>query len=255
MDSTEAVSDTTTNSKNSFFSTLLHSPYIGPLSLLIALIALLFTPLPDRLFKNLEITILSNTALVQINDSIEEDINISYKDEEIGNIWIVQLRLRHTGYPLINSEYTRDEFESEIILDFGDEVEIVDYSVIEESENMQFNIRSDDNKGIIEKQLIKVGESAIFRYILIGNSSNYTVPTTTSSRLVAGDLNVVNIQDSQASPSTSSAILSIMLVAMMTQLLLVKLASYIGNRQRKDLEQIVDREIKKRERAIRNRRL
>ena len=71
-----------------------------PLGVIIAIIAIivsLYVYSQQKNIKALQVVILSNTSLVEIEDSITSNIKIFYEDKQINDLSLIQLKLENSG--------------------------------------------------------------------------------------------------------------------------------------------------------------
>lgn len=149
--------------------------------------------------KELEIVILADSNLLSVDSSISQDIKIQYRDEEVSNLSLIQLKIESIGnIPILPDDYARP-----ISFNFPNGSEIIEAVVQDQApDDIGLNIEVNGNKAVLSRELLNPNDKAILRFLVANLPQNVSSNLSISLR-IAGMLNPVEIKqaiDDASSP-------------------------------------------------------
>lgn len=156
--------------------------FIGAFLALIALCVTVYLFFFGQQTKLLQVVILANTSLVEVEQSIAQNIKISYKGEDISNLSLVQIKLENTGNkPITEADYVRP-----VKFSFPSQSRIIEASITESNPaNIGMSIQNDQNTATLSKVLLNPKDRVIVRF-LVANVPPQTgsIPFEVDARIV-----------------------------------------------------------------------
>jgi len=137
--------------------------FIGAFLGLITLGATIYLFLFGQQTKILQVVVLANTSLVEVEQTVAQNIRISYKGEDISNLSLVQIKLENIGNKPINeADYVRP-----IKLLFPPQARIIEASIAESNPtNIGMSIENDQNTATLSKVLLNPKDRVIVRFLI-----------------------------------------------------------------------------------------
>jgi len=138
--------------------------YVSVISAVIAVVLPTYFYLKSRKFKTLTATIMANTSVVEVTEPVPE-LKISYKGEEIGELYILTFQIKNTGTMDIPSKH----FVSP--LQVRTHARILDAKIIDKDpKHLDIAIdKKESDKITFTKSLFKTGESITVKLVLLSN--------------------------------------------------------------------------------------
>lgn len=124
----------------------------------------------EREVKELQVVILASTSLVEVEQSITEDIKVLYKDQPIANLSLVQVKVENSGNQAIREE----DYAQPIKFVFPSQAEIVEAVVLESSPpNIGITVQMEQNTAILSPVLLNEEDQVIIRLLVVNVPTNY----------------------------------------------------------------------------------
>lgn len=146
----------------------------------------------EKNVKSLEVVILSTTSLVEVEQSVAQDINIIYRDESVTSLSVIQVSLENTGNVPVKSV----DYERPVSFIFPSQTKVLTASVVESSPiGIQLPIQPILNSAVLTPtRLLNPGDRVIIK-ILAANFPYLVnaVPFEVDARVVdLSDISVTN---------------------------------------------------------------
>lgn len=162
----------------------------------------------QREIYDFQVVVLANSSLVQIESSIENEIHITYKDQQANNLSLIQVKLENTGNQTIREE----DFATPLKFIFPNISNLIEASIVEtDPENLKLTILRTKNIGTIQPTLFNKGDKAIVRFLVIDlPEMAEPLPFTVDARIAnIKEVQLLNAIDEGFFSSATSAIQSI----------------------------------------------
>lgn len=129
---------------------------IGALIAIVTIIVSIAIYFKQRNRKRLSYEILSNTALLSVEEEVKNEIQLSYKGKAIEGVKLVVLRIFNSGnVPVVSTDY-----EKPISIEFGTETRVLTAEVIKKSPpNLQSTISIEDHVVTLYPALLNPADS------------------------------------------------------------------------------------------------
>lgn len=156
--------------------------FAGALLALITLGVTVYLFFFGQQFKALQVVILANTSLVEVEQSIAQNIKISYKGDDISNLSLVQLKLENIGSKaVLETDYVRP-----IKFSFPAQSKIIEASITESNPpNVGMSIQSNQNIATLSQVLLNPKDRVIIRFLIANTpTQNSNIPFDIDARIV-----------------------------------------------------------------------
>jgi hypothetical protein len=144
----------------------------------------------ERDVKKLQVTILASTSLVEVEQSILNDIEMLYKGQPIANLTLVQVRVDNSGNEVIREE----DYARPVRFSFPPQAEIVEAAILESSPpNIGMTVQTDQNTATLSPVLLNEEDRVIIRFLLVNMPTNGDAQPFEVDARIAGvkDISVV----------------------------------------------------------------
>jgi len=119
----------------------------------------------QREVKTLQVVVLTSTSLVEIEQSVAEEVKILYRDQPITDLSLFQVKVENSG----NQTILEEDYARPIRFVFPSEAEIVEAMVLESSpRNIGMTVRKEQNTATLSSVLLNEEDRIIVR-VLVSN--------------------------------------------------------------------------------------
>jgi len=140
----------------------------------------------EREIYDLQVVVLASTSLVEVEDSVSEEIEIFYKQQEADNLSLFQIRLENTGNQTIREE----DFARPLKLTFPSQAEIVEATIVESApQNIGLSVVADRNVATLTPALLNSRDRIIIRFLVID------MPDSEGKHPFALDARIANVKE------------------------------------------------------------
>jgi hypothetical protein len=163
----------------------------------------------DREVKALQIVILASSSLVEVEPSIAQDIEISYRNQAVNNLSLIQVKVENIGNQVIRG----GDYEQPIKFVFPSESKIVEAAVSESNPpNIGMTVQTEENIATLSPALLNAGDRVILRFLVVDMPSDFNEQPFQIAGGRIAEVKVIPvieaIREEQVSrPSTSSSLL------------------------------------------------
>jgi len=134
----------------------------------------------DNPETSLGVTLLTNSSLVQIDESVLDDISVTYRDQPLGNLSLIKVRIENDGRAPIDAV----GFSSPLILEFPSQAEVIQARVSRTSPpSIPITCRIGGNTVVMSKALLNAGDQVILEMLVIDLPVEYQQPMTVNVRI------------------------------------------------------------------------
>jgi hypothetical protein len=141
--------------------------------------------------KALQVVILASTSLVEVEQSVAEEIEVLYKDQTVTNLSLFQVKVENSG----NQPIREEDYAKPIQFVFPPHAEIVEAVILESSPpSIGMTVQTERNSATLSPVLLNQEDRTIARF-LVSNmpSSGGPQPFTVDARVVGvKDIKVVS---------------------------------------------------------------
>ncbi len=191
MDLKQVRSESKQETKNVFKTIFKYSNVLALIGIIVAII--LFTLSEKK--KELTLSVDSFISLVDKTTLKGSGISISFDSIRVDNLYKVNLSILNTG----NSAITREDFVKALAIEFDSNAVLLKYELNSTPITIEVNDRKSNNQIWLKPDLLNPGDKInISTYYSVNKTSS--LPTT-SSRIVDGEIIVINKSDDIEKPN------------------------------------------------------
>lgn len=145
---------------------------IGALIAIVTIIVSIIIYLKQRSRKRLSYEILSNTALLSVEEEIKNDIQLTYKGKVVEGVKLLVLRIFNSGnLPIVSADYERP-----IGIEFGKETRVLAAEVIEKNPaNLQSTISIENRVVTLYPALLNPSDSVTIKMLVTKYENDFQV--------------------------------------------------------------------------------
>ncbi|MBK7894687.1 MAG: hypothetical protein IPJ90_07325 [Anaerolineaceae bacterium] len=168
---------------------------------IVAIVAIAFAFAQEYFFSeqySLQLVVLATTALVEIEESAAEDIEIYYKGSPANDIVLMQIKLENTG----NQPIRPEDYSSPIKIIYPVDAQVVEARILEtEPDNINVKLDQEKNEIQLSPELLNAGDRIILRVLVSNLSSSNSIPFEVQARIA----NIRTIEVLNAIDQTTTA--------------------------------------------------
>lgn len=140
--------------------------FVGVIVGLIAIVITLWLDRANRDIKELTVSTVINSSLVEIEPVVARDIQVLYKNREVHNLSLIVVRIENTG----NVEIRTSDYERPISLEFFADSTVVEATLTDANPPaMAIDIDINNNIATLENVLYNPGDWVAINFLIIDN--------------------------------------------------------------------------------------
>jgi hypothetical protein len=176
--------------------------FVGAVVSIIAILVAYNLFFLEREIKALQIVILASSSLVEVEPSITQDIKISYRNQPVSDLSLIQVKVENIGNQAIRGR----DYEQPIKFVFPPESKIVEAAVSESNPpNIGMTVQMEENIATLSPVLLNAGDRAIFRFLVVNMPSDFNEqPFQITGGRIAGVKNIPVIEAIKEKPAMRS---------------------------------------------------
>jgi len=156
--------------------------------------------------KALQVMILARTSLVEVEQSVAEEITILYRDQTIADLSLFQVKVENSGTQTIREE----DYAKPIKFVFPSQAEIVESAILESNpRNIGMTVQKEQNTATLSPTLLNEKDRVLVRFLVSNMPVRSDAQPFAVDARIAGvrEVNVVNALEDRETPKGTSAIL------------------------------------------------
>jgi hypothetical protein len=190
--------------------------FIGALIGAVTLFATFYFFFVQREVKSLQVVILSNTSLVEVEQSIASRIKIMYEDQSIANLSLFQVKLENNGNQIIREvDYVRP-----IKFVFPTSAEVIEATLLDsDPRNIGITLQKEQNTVVLLPFLLNAKERIIIRLLVINMPTSKSIYPFEVDARIAGIKDVARVNAIEERSGSSRLLWPLIVSGIITSLL------------------------------------